>query len=89
MDRATAPAPAVADGGTRSPASCHHELQVLRVFDGWDHTLIVVGIHRDRERQRALTPPVPAYLDRIGKFIFPIPEVPVTQGEVSRVRVPG
>jgi hypothetical protein len=37
------------------------------------------GYQYDRARD-ALEIKLRAYLDRIGKFIFPIPEAPVTQG---------
>jgi hypothetical protein len=44
------------------------------------------------EQQNTSTPEqtaaAQAYLDRIGKCIFPVPEVPVTQGSASRERVP-
>src|SRR4029453_4135971 len=54
---AAAAAPAVADGRAWSPASSHDELQILRVFDGWNKALIVVGVHLDRKPQSPLAAP--------------------------------
>jgi hypothetical protein len=40
-------------------------------------------------QQYLLQQQVNTFLDRIGKCIFPAPQVPKTHGEASRVRVPG
>src|SRR5688572_23249011 len=63
MHGLTATAPAMADGGTRSPTACDNQLQILRVFDGGDETCIVVRSDRDWQGQGPLPSPVTANLE--------------------------
>ena len=48
------------DCGAWTPPAGNDQLQILRILDCGDETLVIIRIHFDRELQRALAPPVAA-----------------------------
>src|SRR6476646_7402089 len=60
MHRPASTAPPMTDCGAWTPPAGNDQLQILRILDCGDETLVIIRIHFDRELQRALAPPVAA-----------------------------